>query len=248
MNKRNRSVFLAVAAIVALACACPATGLPSTDEPPATFAPISTIPPVVIPTISINLPQNVLLSDDFSIDTGEWDLYSEDAAIAEVQNGVYVVRSTGDTWAWGGGVSQFADVVIDADVTMAEGPSNYNIGLGVMCRLNEAADGTISGYIFAISADGYYYIGSIDAGKITALVDWTTSNAVNLGYETNKMRITCNGNNLSLEVNGEVLDTTSAVAGGSTIGSVGFTATSYESENGDPIAEGHFDNLVVSSP
>jgi len=249
MNKRNRSIFVSVIAIIALACACPGTALPGTDQPPATFAPISTIPPIV-PTdeVAPPPPADALLADDFSVDTGEWELYSEDAAIAEVQNGVYVVRSTGDTWAWGGGVTNLTDVVIDVDVTLAEGPSNYNVGLGVMCRLSEAADGSISGYIFAISADAFYYIGSIDGGSITALVDWTSSDTVNLGYETNKMRVTCNGDNLTLEVNGELLGTASAVAGGPTNGSVGFTATSYESENGDPIAEGHFDNLVVTAP
>ncbi|HCR72429.1 MAG TPA: hypothetical protein DIW23_13355, partial [Anaerolineae bacterium] len=175
MNKRNRSIFFAVAAIVVLACACPGmSNLPGGgDQPPATFAPISTIPPVEVEvTEEVPVPPvgNVLLSDDFSSDSGEWVLYSEDANIAEVRDGVYVLRSTGDTWAWGGGDTDFADAVIEMDLTMTEGPDNDNVGIGVICRLSENADDSINGYLLAISADGYYYIGSIVSNSIDALV------------------------------------------------------------------------------
>ena len=257
MNKRNRTIFMSVAAIVILACACPVTGLPGGSEPtselptgPATFTPLNTAIPPIVPTVE-QAPSsaNALLADDFSSDSGEWESYSEDATVTEVRNGVYVLQSSSDTWAWAGTTSEFGDVVIEVDVTMSDGPSNYNIGLGVMCRLTDTGDGgSINGYLLAISADGYYYIGSIAGGSITDLVAWEFSDAINQGYETNSIRATCSGNELSLEANGELLTTTNTVAGGSEFGSIGFTVTSYESQNGEPIAEGEFDNLVVSEP
>lgn len=251
MNKRNRSIFFAVAAIVVLACACPGiSNLPgSGDQPPATFAPISTIPPIEI-TEKAPIPPvgNILFADDFSSDSGEWVLYSEDANIAEVQNGVYVLRSTGDTWAWGGGDTDFGDTVIEVDLTLTEGPDNDNVGIGVICRLSENADDSINGYLLAISADGYYYIGSIVSNSIDALVDWKYSDAINLGKTTNRVSATCVGNEISLAVNGQKVASTSAVAGGPTTGGVGFAVTSYESQNGQPNATAEFDNLVVIGP
>jgi len=253
MNKRNRSIFFAVAAIVVLACACPGmSNLPGGgDQPPATFAPISTIPPVEVEvTEEVPVPPvgNVLLSDDFSSDSGEWVLYSEDANIAEVRDGVYVLRSTGDTWAWGGGDTDFADAVIEMDLTMTEGPDNDNVGIGVICRLSENADDSINGYLLAISADGYYYIGSIVSNSIDALVDWQYSDAINLGEITNRVSATCVGDEITLAVNGQEIASTTAIAGGPTTGGVGFAVTSYESQNGQPNATAEFDNLVVTGP
>jgi hypothetical protein len=251
MNKRNRSIFFAVAAIVVLACACPGiSDLPGGgDQPPATFAPISTIPPIQI-TEEAPVPPvgNVLLQDDFSSDSGEWVLYSEDANIAEVRNGVYVLRSTGDTWAWGGGDTDFTDVNIEVDITLTEGPDNDNVGFGVICHLTENADDSINGYLLAISADGYYYIGNIGSNSIDALVDWEYSDAINLGQATNRVSATCTGNKISLAVNGKVVASTSPVAGAPTFGGVGFAVTSYESQNGQPNATAEFDNLVVTGP
>jgi hypothetical protein len=252
MNQRNRTIFVSVVAIVALACACPASGgipgIPGSDEVP-TFAPISTIPPV--PTLSIdipNVPQNVALADDFSSDNGEFESYDGDTGSAGYKNGIYFVRSESDPWEWGRSTTEFADATIEIDISMAEGPANNNAGLGVICRLSEDGNGDIDGYLLAISADGYYYIGNIVKGDINAIVDWTSSNAINLGSGTNRISASCIGNELTLAVNGEVLDTAIAPAGGSTSGSIGFSVTSYESQNGEPIAEGHFDNLVVSAP
>lgn len=247
MNKRNRTIFTSVIAVVALACACPATGLPGGDQPPATFAPLSTIPAVA--TIFVDIPQNALFSDDFSSDNGEFEVYDGDTGSAGYKDGIYFVRSEGAPWEWGKSLSaEFSDASIEVDITTAEGPANDNAGLGIVCRLVEDSNGDIDGYLLAISADGYYYIGNIDAGDITEIIDWTSSSAINLGGATNRVKATCSGNELTLEVNGEVLDSTTTPAGGPTSGAIGFMVTSYESQNGEPIAEGHFDNLVVSTP
>jgi hypothetical protein len=156
------------------------------------------------------------------------------------------VRSSGELWQWGESSSEYADTVVDVDVTMITGPSNNNAGFGVSCRLAEADDTSVSGYMLAISGDGYYTIRSIANSEMTPLVDWTESSVINQGNVTNHIRATCNGSELILEVNGQVVATASAIAGGSTSGSIAFAAISFE--DAEPVAEVHFDNLVVSQP
>ncbi|MBL8050587.1 MAG: hypothetical protein JNM46_05140 [Anaerolineales bacterium] len=249
MNKRNRSVFLALAAIIALACACPGMSnlTPSGgDQPPPTFAPISTIPPVVVPTVSIELPQNVLLSDDFSSDTGEMEVFSDGEGSIEIRDGVYAIRSLVNLWVWGRTDTEFSDTVAEFDTTLISGPANNNVGMGLYCRLSLREDTSLDSYMLAISGDGYYAILEFNSGSPTALVDWTYSDVINQGKDTNKIRATCSGNELTLEVNGVELASTNIPSGGATSGYLSLAAVSFESA--DPTAEVHFDNLIVSAP
>lgn len=253
MKKRNQATIGIIAAIVLLACACPVSGLPAIGgEEPTPGLPI--VPPTEELTIQteeaqteeVQIPANVFFSDDFSVDSAEMETYSGDDGSAGTENGVYVIRSTGDLWQWGKSNSQFEDVVIEADVTMIAGPANDNAGFGVLCRLSEKEDTSVDGYMLAISGDGYYSIRSIASSTMTALVDWTYSDVINQGNATNRIRATCSGSDLTLEVNGELLASTSAIAGGSPSGAIAFTAISFETD--EAYAEAHFDNLIVSQP
>jgi hypothetical protein len=247
MNKRNRLAIGLIAGIFMLACACPATSLPTVGNEPPTNAPIPTNIPVIstLPVVPPSAPTgDVLYSDDFSVTSAELETYSDENGSTETKNGVYVLRATGDLWHWGRSSSTFDNTVIDVDVKMASGPSNDNAGFGVICRLTEREDTSIDGYLLAISADGYYTIRSITAGSMSPLVDWAYSDVVNQGTESNRVRATCNGSDLRLEVNGEEIATASA--SGSTSGSFAFAAVSFESSQ--PVAEIHFDNLVISKP
>ncbi len=252
MKKTNRMALFSAAALFALACACPATSLPDIGEQPPPQIP--TIPPIIIstaPAIPTTAPPslpggNVLFSDDFSTASQEMESYADENGSTETRGGVYVVRAISDLWHWGRSQSQFADTIIEADATMAVGPSNNNVGYGVICRLSEREDTSIDGYMFAITADGYYTIRSITASSMSPLVDYAFSSAINQGNATNRIRATCDGSNLTLEVNGTQVASASAPVEGSSFGSIAFSAISFESEN--RIAEIHFDNLVVSSP
>lgn len=255
MQKKNRIAIGLIAAIIMLACACPVSGLPGTGAEPtedipfipateeATEVATEAAPTQEEPQV---LPANVVFSDDFSAPSAEMEEYTSDEGGAGTENGVYVVRSSADLWQWGKSESEFENVVVEVDVTMAAGPSNNNAGFGVVCRLAEAEDSSIDGYMLAISGDGYYTIRSITASSMTAMVDWEYSSVINQGNTTNRLRVTCNGSDLSLEVNGELVASASATAGGSASGSIGFAAISFESDQ--PYAEAHFDNLVVSQP
>lgn len=253
MKKRNQVTIGLIAAIVMLACACPATGLPAIGgeepTPGLPFVPATEEAPIQTeeaPSEEVQIPANVFFSDDFSVDSAEMETYSGDDGSAGTENGVYVIRSTGDLWQWGKSNSEFENAVIEADVTMIAGPANDNAGFGVLCRLTEREDTSVDGYMLAISGDGYYSIRSIAASNMSALVDWTFSDVINQGNATNRIRATCNGSELTLEVNGTLVATASTVADGSPSGSIAFTAISFETD--EAYAEAHFDNLIVSQP
>ena len=255
MKKRNQVTIGLIAAIVLLACACPVSGMPfGGEEQPTPELPVLPVftesapaTEAVAPTEAQAPVGNVLFSDDFSATSAEMETYSGEGGSAGTENGVYVVRSTADLWQWGKSNSQFENTVVEADVTMIAGPANNNAGFGIVCRLSTKEDDSIDGYMLAISADGYYTIRSISSSSMTALVDWAYSDVVNQGPNaTNRLRATCNGSELKLEVNGELIASASAVAEGSPSGSIAFAAISFETDQ--PYAEAHFDNLVVSEP
>ncbi len=245
MNKKNRLTISIIVAIILLACACPATSLPViNDQPTAT---IPALPPTQ-PEIPTAIPQStsVLYSDDFSVESSELETFSDDSGSAETKDGAYVVRSTGELWNWGRSDSEFSDTVIEFDATIAIGPANNNSGAGVICRMRSRDDNSIDGYLLAISSDGFYSIRSIIASSMSPLVDWTYSDTINQGNQENKIHATCNGSELKLEVNGELLATASTDASGPQSGGFAFAAVSFEAN--EPVTEAHFDNLVVSNP
>lgn len=248
MNKRNRLIFIAVATIIAIACACPMTSLPTSGEPtavsniPLPATEISDATPVDVPT------GNILLQDDFSSDTGEWEVFSDGTeGTASITNGVYAIKTLGNLWVWGRTDTSFTDTVAQFDATFISGPSNDNAGAGIYCRLNLRDDTSLDAYMLAISADGFYAILEFNAGSPTSLVEWTFSDTINQGYNTtNNIRATCNGSQLILEVNGKELASATIPAGGRTSGFLALAAVSFESA--EPSAEANFDNLIVSEP
>ncbi len=246
MNKRTRLTISIIVAVFLLACACPASSLPLINNQPATNEPALPNTQPEIPTVAPQQETNAIYSDDFSAESSEIETYSDDTGSGETKDGVYILRSTSELWFWGRSKSEFKDTVIEFDANLESGPANNNIGIGVICRLHTRDDGSIDGYLLAISADGFYSIRNISAGSMTPLVDWTSSDSVNQGNENNKIRATCNGSDLSLEVNGDSVATATATADGSASGSIAFATVSFEKDQLS--VETHFDNLVISKP
>jgi hypothetical protein len=95
------------------------------------------------------------------------------------------------------------------------------------------------GYALRVSGDGYYGIHIVSDG-FEALVDWTASDAIRQGNATNHLRAVCDGPDLVLFVNGELVaeasDTTFAE------GDIALSATTFEAETTEVL----FDNVVVS--
>lgn len=73
MTKRTRLTISIIAAIILLACACPATSLPVINDQPATSIPALPTQPE-IPTATPQ-PTNILYSDDFSVESSELETF-----------------------------------------------------------------------------------------------------------------------------------------------------------------------------
>jgi len=181
----------------------------------------------------------VLFSDDFSQDTGDWEIFS---------------RSEGDVFYEGGWLHvmnyttapidtatmldhYFSDFILEVEVKLVDGTDdNWQ---GVVCRYQD--DGNY--YVFNISADGYYYISRFIDYDQTALAEATPSSYINQGWDVvNTMTVECVGNSLKLSVNGHTLAsvTDSTFSGGD----IGLLVTSWAGD----FSEIAFDNLVINEP
>jgi hypothetical protein len=181
----------------------------------------------------------VLYEDDFSDPGSGWaDAELEGGRVGYLDGLYYVSSLTEGTLIWVSAGVSLSDVVINVEATQAyAGPENDN-SYGVMCRVQSNDDG----YLLRISGDGYYSIHKRLGDEYVALVDWSTSEAIRQGNSRNDIQAVCDGSQLALVVNGQLL----AEANDSIFaeGDVGLVVSSYE----DAATEVSFDNLVVTRP
>ncbi len=179
-----------------------------------------------------------LLEDDFSDPGSGWEVGDYTGGSVGYRDGIYFVTAAGETHMWGLASRSFDDVVIEVDATQISAPANDNNAYGVMCRLQSDDDG----YLLLVTGDGFYAIYKIVDENLEPLVDWTASDAVRQGNSTNHIRAVCDGPDLSLSANGQLL----AAASDSRYyeGDIALSAWSFEEES----TEIHFDNLVVAAP
>ena len=185
---------------------------------------------------------SILFQDDFSNSASGWETGSYDTGSVGHTDGAYSVISLGDgNTMWGVANRSFDDAVIDVDTIQVSAPANNNNGYGVVCR--EQGGESANGYFLLISGDGAYSIAKAVEGDFEWLVDWTFSDAIRKGNESNHVRAVCDGATLALFANGKSLAT--AEDSTYTGGDMAFAAVSLE--EGEP-TEITFDNLVVSRP
>ncbi|MFW5940432.1 MAG: hypothetical protein ACOC9C_00740 [Chloroflexota bacterium] len=151
--------------------------------------------------------EGTLFTDDFSPDREcGWALYNRSGAVAEIEEGALRMSTSqpGQIW-WTNPGRSFDDVVITANATLVSGPQDNAMGL--ICRYQSSENF----YVFLISSDGYYAIGKYQSGnnQITYLTgdgQYAPSEAINQGQASNTIRATCIGDELTLTVNGQMVD------------------------------------------
>ncbi len=187
-----------------------------------------------------NASGDILFSDSFADESSGWEIGDYSGGRVGYWNGEYFVTSLGDGQTmWGLANRGFDYVAIKVRSQQVSAPSNNSNDYGVICRAN--ADG--AGYFFLISGDGFFAILRGDTNdQFEQLIDWTSSNAINQGNSSNEIQVTCEGENLSLQVNGELL--ASVKDSRYSAGDIALTATSYE----DTSTEIHFDDIEVARP
>ena len=178
-----------------------------------------------------------MFSDDFSVDTGNWDVYYDANGEVFFQNGqLHLLNYTAapvPTYSYAG--QWFTDFILEIETELIAGTDdNWHI--------IDVRDQGSSWYSFAISADGYYGIWSVVGGSYTNLTGGTSPH-INQGWGVvNIVRIECVGNSLSLSVNGNLIAESadsSLTAGDNCLGVSSLDGT---------YSEITYDNLVVTAP
>ena len=136
------------------------------------------------------------------------------------------------------------NVVVQVNAAQFSAPVNNNTAYGVICRLQK--DGSSDGYYFRISGTGYYSVIRREGDRLISLLTgeiWQSSPSIKKGYEANVIRVTCNDDQLSFQVNGKMLFEGTDDAFNS--GGIGLLGAVYED---NATAEFHYSNLSVEKP
>ena len=187
-----------------------------------------------IPTVP-----EVLFSDDFSDESSGWVTYDGPEGRTIYRDGcLYVKHYTayeGSIVSWS--QRYFTDFILEVETWLVDG-TDYNWH-SMSCRLQDEENS----YAFGISADGYYAIAKWVDGNMTYLVESTYSSYIHQGQGvTNLIHIECIGSDLSLSVNGHLLEeVTDATFTGGDI-ALGATALA------GTFTEVAFDNIIVTKP
>lgn len=185
---------------------------------------------------------NVLFQDDFSNKSGDWDtVRREGEGITDYEGEAYQIRvDTVNTDVWANpGDQSFGDVRVEVKATKQAGGTDNN-DFGVICRYKDESNF----YFFIISSDGFYGIGKVKDGaqELIGMDNMMPSDAINIGDQSNQLRADCKGTTLTLNVNGQEVD--SQTDADFTEGNVGLLAGTFEEIYTDIL----FDDFKVTKP
>jgi hypothetical protein len=180
----------------------------------------------------------VLFKDDFSSPASGWDRYESAEGTMDYDGGAYRIQVNAlQVNFWSTPHKDFSDVRMEVDAGKINGPDENRIGL--ICRYTGNQY-----YLFVISSDGYYGIGIFTNGHLTLLgqSEMQSSDKIKTGIAVNHLRADCNGDTLSLVVNGLLV--TQVHDPSLKHGDVGLLAGTFTQPGADVI----FDNFVVMKP
>ena len=188
----------------------------------------------------------VFLIDQFNEDQDcGWYQYSDDTLTgsARVVGGVLqlTTREPGQFWWSNPSLDPMEDVTVSAVARKTGGPDDNAFGL--ICRYQDPNNF----YLFVISSDGFYAIGKVESGinNITYLSgagEYQFTETIQQGVQENSIRATCEGDQLTLTVNGILLE--SVQDGTFSAGDVGVGLTAFE----EGTASVEFDDIRVTLP
>jgi hypothetical protein len=182
----------------------------------------------------------VLFQDDFSDPDSGWDRVNDGEGINDYYNGGYrILVNTPNWYFWSNPGKSFTDVIIEVDAQKIAGPEEND--MGIICRYQDLDNF----YFFTIASDGYYGISKFkDGSEYMIGMDELKFNdkIINLGDSTNRIRVECIGDNLTLYANGKILADVQDSDFGT--GDVGLIAGTYDAPGADVL----FDNYIVLKP
>jgi hypothetical protein len=186
--------------------------------------------------------QSVLLQDEFDNPRSGWGADQRERFERGYGEGEYFIGLHEPNWfAWAYSGKRFDDVSVEVDAYLASGSQDCHFG--ILCRHVDLENF----YYFAISPDGCYAIfRRVDGGDLEVLTGdgsgMASSPAIRTGGQTNRVLAVCQGGELSLYVNGQLLETVTDDTHAR--GDVGVGAGS--GPEGDVLVQ--FDNFLVTRP
>jgi len=186
--------------------------------------------------------QGPLFQDDFDSTRSGWGTDQREEFERGYEEGGYFIELYEPNWfAWAYPGMQFDDVSVEMDASLVSGSQDGHFG--AICRHVDAGNF----YYFGISADGYYAIfRRAEGGDLKVLTGdgsgMASSPVIRTGEQINHVLAVCHEDELSLYVNGELLETVTDDT--HTRGDVGLGAGS--GPEGDVRIQ--FDNFIVTRP
>ncbi len=175
--------------------------------------------------------------EDFS-DPSDWTLESDAAAQVTVRDGVLhisIVSSNQLAWAVAG--KDLRDFHLTVEATQIAGPNDNEYG--VLLRMQDRRNF----YAFSISGDGYFLVSRfVDGVRQPIGADWSPSDAILQGANTNILEVIAQGNRFTFIVNGQQL--AQVEDDRFSHGDIGLYAGSFYEGR----VEVAFDNLRVTAP
>jgi len=189
--------------------------------------------PAILPTPAFPLAWQ----DDFSTPEGGWVEASDLQSVKRYENGQYhILVNDSELFIWSTAGQDLADFMVQIDATQVGGPNDN--GYGLLFRFQDDQHF----YRFDISGDGFYLLSKRSEDQWVTLVDWTESPFIHKGQATNRLKVICQGSQISLYVNDRHLTDFSDVS--YSHGDIGLFAGTL-SQGGVHIS---FDNLKVWAP
>jgi len=182
----------------------------------------------------------LVLEDDFSDPESGFTDYEYSLGRWFYENGYYGIEVWEEVWVLWTDQGDYADLALEVEIA----PQVDQGCAGLVFRAQE--DGRY--YRFCVATDGQYTLDKIvasgDDGEATweDVISWSDAAAIHAGLETNHLRVICQGTQIWLYVNDELIAT--AEDEEFEAGAIGMIAENFDGEK----ALYHFDNLRLYVP
>jgi hypothetical protein len=202
------------------------------SQPEATQPPSqpTVVPPTQTPSSPTNTPQPTIsqyFREEFDSSSAldNWDSFTlgsgDDTNLVIEQEDDHLLIDMGDEDLYFYYVFlpyEYDDVSLKLE---AENRGRNNNNVSLVCRMNE--DGT-QWYEFSVESGGLWYLYGVDDAY--NIIDNGGTNALKQGREVNEYQLVCNGNEITMYVNGDKIKTVTENTYGFNRGLVGFNISS----------------------
>jgi hypothetical protein len=178
--------------------------------------------------------------DDFSDPNSGWYVVDDEFEYTEYLNGEYRVltKQAGYFYLYDAPTCSHENYVVEVDARWASEPAySYGIIFGVLPDFSQY-------YLFDMNTEVQEYrVLRRDPNGYSDIVPITSASAINSGTYSNHLKVTRDGDQFTLEVNGTVLGTWSD----GTINGLTFAGIVTSPYDDQPISDARFDNFSISS-